>query len=880
MNSPHLTATATAAAPPAGRLSRAALALVLTVMLVRPFLAETPIRQSALTMTSPVSPAGPTRAGADTRNDLSRVLLAWAVLLAGLLWAVDAARRRDMTVRHPWLLWPMAGFAVLGLLSALGASDRRAALTAWFEQASLLGAMLLAAQLLRGRRGLVLAAVLLTGLAGALAAKGAYQVLAEHPQRVADFEAHRAQRLEAFGWQEGSPQARLFEARLRDWSATGFLTLANVFGSLMLIVTLGAAGLAGWKLHLAWQDRRRGGPRKATDLHAPSWSAGLTVIFAAAAGAALLASRSRGAIVAAAAALAAAVAVFLLRRALARRWKPVLAVTGIVAVLLGAGVVAFGLARGYLPTKTMTFRWHYWVGAGRIIAERPLLGTGGANFGSAYLAHRLPRAEEAVKMPHNLAAHALAEYGLAGGSCYLAALAAALVLMCRPGAQPDESEPPATRQRRRGVALLMAVGCVAVAGARALLADIPAVPAVWLLEAAMPAAVLGAALALAWWACPVADGEGPAAAWLRIAVGAGLAGFVLHNLVEDSLWFPGAAVVFYVTAGAALGAAPSAAALRLAAARWLVAALTLAAALGAAWYLVRPVWRATAWTERMVTDLQRGRSAAAAEAAVRAALADPLNPTLAADAAKLLAGSCPREDLGQTRPSLERAREWAIAAHRRDRLDYFAARLAARLDLQATAPDAFRYGWDFSPAAAVSVEGQAMDALAVDPDDPVAMSDLAWAAGVRGQWDQAAGRLEQAVAQDPTSFTLRQHLGQSLFLAGQVEQAEQVWREAAKRVPPHDYDGPLDLMRLSATKLNPKDARLRMDFTRMLLQVNRSPGARAQLRQALLIDAQLPAPSPQRLSLGELAELEMLGAWAEALGYGPGRQPAAGPAAQ
>ena len=111
-------------------------------------------------------------------------------------------------------------------------------------------------------------------------------------------------------------------------------------------------------------------------------------------------------------AAAALLAVLIWGKALAKRWRAWAA--GVVAALALAlaAMVIYGITRDSLPTKTMTVRWYYWTASAKMIADRPLLGVGPGNFANAYLKYRRDQAEEEVQNPHNLFAHALAEYGV------------------------------------------------------------------------------------------------------------------------------------------------------------------------------------------------------------------------------------------------------------------------------------------------------------------------------------------------------------------------------------------------------------------------------------------------------------------------------------
>ncbi len=98
-----------------------------------------------------------------------------------------------------------------------------------------------------------------------------------------------------------------------------------------------------------------------------------------------------------------------------------------------------------LPGKSLTFRWYYWIGAGRLVAQQPLIAVGWDNFGEHYLAVRLPEAPEEVKDPHNFIVRAFAELGVPGGVLMVVWMGCLWWRMTR----PLVDEEPAPRRGRR-----------------------------------------------------------------------------------------------------------------------------------------------------------------------------------------------------------------------------------------------------------------------------------------------------------------------------------------------------------------------------------------------------------------------------------------------
>ena len=853
-------------------LQNAAAVLLLACVAARPFLGEVPFRTSSLhSVLGPQVQSSNEEDGGGAsepptvsdRAELARVTFAIVLLTAAVLWAAGGAIGARLSIRRGWLLAPILAFAALSALSAWNASDKRAATDDWVEQLSLLAACFLAAQLFADNRRWGLLLVVLAALAGAMAAKGLWQVFVEAPDRVADFEAYRNQRLAQFGWAPGTPQAVLVEARLRDTSPFGYFGLANIFASLLVLLFLAGAGLAADKIAFAMRVRKEGPwPRSGKDIDLSVLAAAISAAVAALCGAVLVLTRSKGGVIAAAIAVTGAMVVCCFRERLSRHWRKVVVAVAIVFVL-GLGVtLAYGLKYDRLPTKTMTFRWYYWTGGAGIVRDHPLLGVGGGNFPAAYLAHRRAAAEEAVKAPHNVIVQALAEYGIPGGLAYLAIIAAVLVAICRPRRE-EQPQPPPLISRKFIVITLLAV-VAAMLAARCLFTASATNVFLLLFDAVFPAVVLAAAFFAASWAGRrlgrLPEVVGP---FCRIALAAAAAGFVLHNMVEFSLQTPGAALVFWTVAGACLARAGGEGTRGLRLARW---PAVLAMAVLAVWACLacwKPVYDKTMLTDAMLASFKTDR-AAAARLAVQAARADRGDPLAAADAAKMVLSSCSRQQGLQQEHCIDRALDLAMTAVARDRSNPAWRQLAGTIAWYRAAPDAYTYLW--TPGGGGKTMAQRIrSALSSPPADPIHLCDLAGAAYARGQYADAARLCELAIERDANSQTLFMHLAGAAWRAGDRDKARQAWKRAAELAPPQAIaQAALDQL-AAAVKLNPQDLRLRIQYAQMLADAARPNECLQQLQAALEIDGQLMPESVERLNPDERKDLDMLSARVQVL---------------
>ena len=602
---------------PARLLEGAAFACILAVMVARVFVAELPFRRVQLVFRFG-SPAGLKQ----PMVELIRLTFNIILLGAVSLWALGQVWRRRFRVGAPALAVLIVLFAAVSFASTTGAVDRRGAVNGWLEQVAILLAAFVMIQLARQKRRWALLAVVLAAIGVSMAVKGLAQVAWEESERIARFQANPERALRQMGMEPGSPKARMFELRVLDRTVTGYFGLANVLASLLIILTAAAAGLAVEKLIAAWRAKRSGAdpPGGARLLAAAGVAAVLLTMGCAAA---LILTRSKGAI--GAAVLAAAIAAAVLARPafFARHRRGLL--IACACVLLGAiaAVWAYGTVRRGLPTASMQVRWEYWVGAARVIGESPLRGAGPANFGDAYLKYRPLGAGEGTKTAHNALADAACAFGLPAAALYLAILIWVFLAATRPAAAENLGGQPGGNGRsmfRWSVFLALAVFATGMAWRE------PAKAKIVLTQAVLPAAVFALGMLAVLWAGRNLDAVGLCGSRVRIALGAGLAGFLVHNLVTHTLFTPGTATVFWIAAAAA--AAPAVRPRELPGARGLAiaaAAVIVAGTIAAGAWVWRPV-RAKSSYLRSANFAYGRRLLAPAVADLKAAIAaDPLD---------------------------------------------------------------------------------------------------------------------------------------------------------------------------------------------------------------------------------------------------------------
>lgn len=571
------------------------------------------------------------------RGEAVRATFAMVLLGAAVVWLAGGALQGRLALRGLPALIAVGAFAVVSLASAWLAPDKRTGLDGWLDTLALLTTGMLTMQLCADRKRLAAVLIVLAGLAGALGIGAILEFTVERPEYVAEFNRNPDAWLTAVGIRPGTPAATAFAYRARDNAVLGPIGMATPFAGLMVLLSSAAVGLAAQKLHAARVARRIWLPTRGKgEMHLPTLAAWLTLPLALAGVAAVPLTQSKGGIVAGTLGLASMALLWRHRRQAAAHWRRNLALLGGVVLAGAILLVAWGVKNDSLPSRTMTYRWHYWTGAMATLAERPYLGTGPGNFGTLYLKHRRFGADEEVKSPHNVVVEALSTYGVVGGGLYLAILAGMLAGACRPGRpEADPLAPRLTPSPGMGVTII--ASALAVGVTRLLAGGMSGTGKELegsLAIAFLPAALLAGALAAAGWAGAKFRAGGPTPGpWVRVALVVGLFAFVLDNMVCYGIWRPGIATVFWASAGAAVAWAGAGREYVLRRARWAPFVVALAGWTALLTALYAPVWGRAMLAEDTVAALNAQDYRLAARSAVAAANRDKLDPIAAFEAA-------------------------------------------------------------------------------------------------------------------------------------------------------------------------------------------------------------------------------------------------------
>jgi hypothetical protein len=667
----------------------------------------------------------------------------------------------------------------------------------------------------------------------------------EIPETQAAWQAGQGALAPAAGQISLTPEQRLFQARVVERTAKGYFSLANPYGSMMIILLMTAAALAADR----W--RRWLGQRQERDFLA----AALVTLLALPAAASLVLTESKGAIAAGVVAAVAALAIALVHRWARRHWRVL--VLASLAALAGvvAATAAYGARYGHLPSRSMQVRWEYWVASADIFRQHPLLGVGPGNFPDAYLAHRLPGAEESVKNPHNVLMQALSEYGLIGGGLFVGILVWALLAMAAPSSSvPQDGIRPANLKRLIWAWLFLAAGVVAW---RLWAMHYPS-GIVAAYENGLLIVMLLPALFVAAWASGPSPAEGlgigPA-----IGLGCGLWGFFLHNLADFALFLPGAAMVFYAGAGALLaGTEGRTSSGRRRAAAPILAGLSLAAAL--LWtFMLSPALKKHAAVLEAAQHASAGKLALADAAMARAVLADPLDASTAAERAGLLLNQAQYEL--QVQPATRLLRQaleaMRLAVTRHPGSASYAQELLD-LEILSRQPSLLWGRWDEPPPDLAAAQRQTATLLREHGDNPALLSTAAHDALLAKDFAAARNYLERALKLVDWPI-LTDHLGDVAYARGDLESARALWHKFQDgRRETFTLDPPFQTQVASILRLDVQNARLHIGLAQLAWQSGYVEQIDSLLAAAQAADDALPRLAVMRLTPEEHAQLALL----------------------
>lgn len=370
-------------------------------------------------------------------------------LMLAVAWVIDAYRRGQLRWNVDRLDVAVGAMVAGHVLSAgavlLDGGDKRSALNMLWEWVGLGVSFVLLRQVLQTRLDVRRFLWAFTSVVVVLAGLGFYQHYVEFPANAAEFAQMRdrlqtlkapparplsfsevqqrqkeikelTRRLPPESLNEDGTIRKSFENRLLSSTEPfGTFALANTFAGLL------GVGLIPLLAMLAGAIRQR------------RWAAVVACAAAALAVAyCLLLTKSRTAWVGVAAGIA--VWLWLSRQnAQAKHARIVWWGTGAAAGVLLIAVVAAvtgGVDRKTISEspKSLRYRLQYWTGTAQVLRDRPIFGTGPANFRQQYVKYKVPEASEEIRDPHNL----FLDVWVSGGLLALAGLVGVGLLSAAP----------------------------------------------------------------------------------------------------------------------------------------------------------------------------------------------------------------------------------------------------------------------------------------------------------------------------------------------------------------------------------------------------------------------------------------------------------------
>jgi hypothetical protein len=480
---------------------------------------------------------------ADTVYSLT---LSGLLIFAFVLWLLRGIFTGRLAYRFTGIEIGLAVFGAAAIISACGASDKRAALT---QIVTLLGpifAALLLAQILDrpGKVRLVLAVVVALGIVSAY--QCAEQFFVSNAITIEQYEKSPEMLLEPLGIETGTFQHFLFEHRLYSRGVRGFFTTSNSAASFAILACAAAAILLIRRL----QDC------KAREV-APRYGlfAGLATVLVVAG---LFLTQSKGGILALFAGLVVCGLLVGIDRWLPAQRQRILIVLVSFALLLVAGagyaMVHYGLKHGRLPGgNSMLVRWQYWAASAQMVADHHLTGIGPGNFSDYYTHYKPAPALESVADPHNFLLSLMTQYGPLGLIGFLAMVFVPLGRSIMvPAAAPTPNAHPQPAFRTLSLFMLLVV-CACLLLIRLLLipttaddTDVLLYELVTMHIAPVAAFLIGFLLV----ASPLGEERGQradlAGPVIVAILGSAVLAVLLHNLIDFALFEPGVWMAFWV----------------------------------------------------------------------------------------------------------------------------------------------------------------------------------------------------------------------------------------------------------------------------------------------------------------------------------------------
>ena len=235
------------------------------------------------------------------------------------------------------------------------------------------------------------------------------------------------------------------------------------------------------------------------------------------------------------------------------------------SVFLGVGaIIHTGLQKGRLPGgNSMLVRGQYWTATAQMIADHPLTGVGGGNFGTHYPRYKLPESLETIQDPHNFVLSVLAQYGPLGLLGFLLAIGWPIVRdRYRLRASPPQTDPDTKPASPLAMILAGAVLCAVLLLVRPFFVATQAVEGEkqWFLYVYLyltPAIVFACALLIVGAAIHRVHSDTRADDTATVILDCGIVAVLVANLVDFAIFEPGIWTALWVLLACRIAMRPS-----------------------------------------------------------------------------------------------------------------------------------------------------------------------------------------------------------------------------------------------------------------------------------------------------------------------------------
>ena len=445
--------------------------------------------------------------------------------------------------------WRKTGFGIAvcvfifaGVLSAVFASDKRAAVTDLITLATPMVGALLLVQLLTSTVRIRLALLLILSVGVAATIQCVDQKMESNEMLIAEYEADPVEFLQKQGIEPDGMEHWMYEHRLYSKDIRGFLMTSNSAASFFLLAVFAGLGLC-------LQVVRQKMSQEAMAALACYVLAFVTVLSG------LFLTQSKGGIGAFMLGVILLVLLLIFGKTIWKR-RRVVGIVALLVIVAGTGlVIAHGLHHGRLPGGTsMLVRWQYWESTAQMIRDHIFTGGGGGNYPEFYTHYKTPEASETVQNPHNWILSLLSQYGPLGLAAFMAAFLLPLYKKCR-HIYVNDALPvvESTPERSHFWIGLLASASVMLLLIRPVLVDaeflyqrVDVRSAAYLVLYLFPAGVVTLSfvfLRVASLGDVSAKGRNDR---LAIALMCGLIAVLIHNLIDFAIFEPGNGCVFWL----------------------------------------------------------------------------------------------------------------------------------------------------------------------------------------------------------------------------------------------------------------------------------------------------------------------------------------------